>query len=101
MEDEVKEEEMRIMRASQGQGKGKEAKVDVRDVYLSQKVKENERREGEERDEGEEDGELKKKGDLGPLVVFACRHLYHQSCLERVLDGMEGGERGFRCPIDG
>lgn len=44
--------------------------------------------------------------DLGPLVVLACRHVYHQSCLEAMqvedpelgvlLDGRE-----FRCPIDG
>ncbi|KAG9229570.1 Golgi CORVET complex core vacuolar protein 8-domain-containing protein [Amylocarpus encephaloides] len=42
--------------------------------------------------------------DLGSLVVLACRHIYHQSCLgavqvedaSLVVDGRE-----FRCPIDG
>ncbi|CCU81519.1 putative golgi complex component (Vps8) [Blumeria hordei DH14] len=44
-----------------------------------------------------------KELDLGPLIVLACRHTYHQSCLEN----MQGEEvavldsREFRCPIDG
>ena len=44
--------------------------------------------------------------DLGPLVVLACRHIYHQACLEEIqVEGEEGREmhdgRDFRCPIDG
>lgn len=44
--------------------------------------------------------------DLGPLVVLACRHIYHQSCLEAVQieDGsgaVHHDGRDFRCPIDG
>ncbi|TVY14052.1 Vacuolar protein sorting-associated protein 8-like [Lachnellula arida] len=38
--------------------------------------------------------------DLGPLVVLACRHIYHQSCLE-AMQVDEAPEREFRCPIDG
>ncbi|CAM1504301.1 Fc.00g018920.m01.CDS01 [Cosmosporella sp. VM-42] len=42
---------------------------------------------------------------LGPLVVLACRHIYHQSCLdalqERQESGAMGREREYRCPIDG
>ncbi|KAH6990785.1 golgi complex component [Ilyonectria sp. MPI-CAGE-AT-0026] len=42
---------------------------------------------------------------LGPLVVLACRHIYHQSCLdalqERQENGVTGRERDYRCPIDG
>jgi hypothetical protein len=44
---------------------------------------------------------------LEPLVVFACRHIYHRSCLEAMQAGNERmldvGERegGYRCPIDG
>ncbi|KAK3330074.1 Golgi CORVET complex core vacuolar protein 8-domain-containing protein [Apodospora peruviana] len=45
---------------------------------------------------------------LGPLVVLACRHVYHQSCLEMILvkDGVRqtngyGKDREYRCPIDG
>ena len=39
---------------------------------------------------------------LGPLVLLACRHIYHQSCLETLLakDGL-GKETEYRCPIDG
>lgn len=39
---------------------------------------------------------------LGPLVLLACRHIYHQSCLEALLakDGY-GKEKEYRCPIDG
>lgn len=42
---------------------------------------------------------------LGPLVVLACRHIYHQSCLDAVLEKQNGGraghEREYKCPIDG
>jgi len=47
---------------------------------------------------------------LGPLIVLACRHIYHQSCLsalqeqegerQRMVDDL-GREREYRCPIDG
>ncbi|KAK4231171.1 putative vacuolar protein sorting-associated protein 8 [Podospora fimiseda] len=40
---------------------------------------------------------------LGPLVLLACRHIYHEKCLEALLakDGHVGKERGYKCPIDG
>ncbi|KAI8623737.1 Golgi CORVET complex core vacuolar protein 8-domain-containing protein [Xylariaceae sp. FL1651] len=48
---------------------------------------------------------------LGPLVVFACRHIYHQSCIDALQGQREGErhrtvdefgrERAYRCPIDG
>ncbi|KAM5355469.1 hypothetical protein ACJ41O_002115 [Fusarium nematophilum] len=42
---------------------------------------------------------------MGPLVVLACRHVYHQTCLdelqERQENGVVGREREYRCPIDG
>ncbi|PNY24532.1 Vacuolar protein sorting-associated protein 8 [Tolypocladium capitatum] len=41
---------------------------------------------------------------LGPLVVLACRHIYHQRCLEGLQEkhenGVSGREREYRCPID-
>ncbi|RKF59400.1 Vacuolar protein sorting-associated protein 8-like protein [Golovinomyces cichoracearum] len=51
----------------------------------------------------------KKNKDLGPLIVFACRHTYHQYCLEKIQGqeshaaataalSLEGRE--FKCPID-
>lgn len=43
--------------------------------------------------------------DLGPLLVLACRHIYHQRCLEAVQLQADTGDpddvREFRCPIDG
>ena len=40
---------------------------------------------------------------LGPLVVLACRHVYHQSCLDAALENEHGesGEREYKCPVDG
>lgn len=51
----------------------------------------------------------RKDQTLGPLVVLACRHIYHQNCLEalqqaRESQGLvhrEGRDREYRCPIDG
>ncbi|KAH6669442.1 vacuolar assembly/sorting protein-like protein VPS8 [Halenospora varia] len=41
--------------------------------------------------------------ELGALVVLACRHIYHESCLEAMQseDVMAPDGREFRCPIDG
>ncbi|KAI9047614.1 hypothetical protein LZ554_008327 [Drepanopeziza brunnea f. sp. 'monogermtubi'] len=57
---------------------------------------------------GEDDEQLllgqEGTGDLGPLVLLACRHIYHQSCLESMQgdDGVGAADgRDFRCPIDG
>ncbi|KHN96767.1 golgi complex component [Metarhizium album ARSEF 1941] len=41
---------------------------------------------------------------LGRLVVLACRHIYHQSCLDSLQEKHEngvGGGREYTCPIDG
>ncbi|KAG6008744.1 hypothetical protein E4U21_003940 [Claviceps maximensis] len=43
---------------------------------------------------------------LGPLVVLACRHVYHQSCLDSLQEKQDdnnttGREREYKCPIDG
>lgn len=47
--------------------------------------------------------EVEVQQELGPLIVLACRHIYHQSCLEavQVEDVTSHDEREFRCPIDG
>ncbi|CZT47030.1 related to VPS8-vacuolar sorting protein, 134 kD [Rhynchosporium secalis] len=46
------------------------------------------------------DAAAKVQPDLGPLVVLACRHIYHQSCLEGVQadDVVSTDGREFRCP---
>ncbi|ROT42258.1 hypothetical protein SODALDRAFT_374612 [Sodiomyces alkalinus F11] len=53
---------------------------------------------------------------LGPLVVLACRHIYHQACLDALMSEQEARDaedghmrrvttyshgREYRCPIDG
>ncbi|KAL0935329.1 golgi complex component [Colletotrichum truncatum] len=51
-----------------------------------------------------------KEQPLGPLVVLACRHIYHRSCLDAYqarpeVEGetrrIESHAREYRCPIDG
>ena len=60
----------------------------------------------ETRDTGASQVNGQKVQDLGPLVVLACRHIYHQTCLEEMQNG-DGEERDlregreFKCPIDG
>jgi vacuolar protein sorting-associated protein 8 len=65
---------------------------------------------GADEDEAEEQAGVetgipaRKDTDLGPLVVLACRHIYHQSCLEALQAQAEDENhdgREFRCPIDG
>ncbi|KAH8813143.1 Golgi CORVET complex core vacuolar protein 8-domain-containing protein [Xylogone sp. PMI_703] len=48
----------------------------------------------------------KEQVELGPLVVLACRHIFHQACLEDMqaedaASGLLHDGREFRCPIDG
>jgi len=50
------------------------------------------------------EGGGKAQVELEPLVVLACRHVYHQSCLEAMQPADESASpdgREFRCPIDG
>ncbi|KAG6108832.1 hypothetical protein E4U13_006255 [Claviceps humidiphila] len=46
-----------------------------------------------------------REAPLGALVVLACRHVYHQSCLDALQEKQEnhvtGREREYKCPIDG
>jgi hypothetical protein len=79
-----------IIEVSKGKGKGgpNDSSVGMEDED-SQQV-------GEQIDSGAQQ-------DLGPLVVLACRHIYHQSCLEamQVEEAAAPDGREFRCPIDG
>lgn len=49
--------------------------------------------------------EADRETPLGPLVVLACRHIYHQGCLDALQEkqGQAGREHDgeYRCPIDG
>jgi hypothetical protein len=53
--------------------------------------------------QGEVHREGKTQVELEPLVVLACRHVYHQSCLEAMQPDENAAPDGrdFRCPIDG
>lgn len=56
----------------------------------------------DEDEDGVEGQAERKEIDLGPLIVFACRHMYHQSCLEAAHGKEASSDAGeFRCPIDG
>ncbi|KAL7939622.1 Golgi CORVET complex core vacuolar protein 8 domain-containing protein [Trichoderma chlorosporum] len=50
-------------------------------------------------------GKSNKDQVLGPLVVLACRHIYHQTCLDSLQEKQENGvlprELDYKCPIDG
>ncbi|KAG0651705.1 Vacuolar sorting-associated 8 [Hyphodiscus hymeniophilus] len=60
---------------------------------------------GTEDEEGQHtDGQVDsmESQELGPLVILACRHIYHESCLEAMqVEDIGGDGREFRCPIDG
>ncbi|PSR87198.1 Golgi CORVET complex core vacuolar protein 8-domain-containing protein [Coniella lustricola] len=66
---------------------------------------------GQEQSDSERAGQPKSKAPQ-PIVLLACRHIYHQSCLEALqardeITGAKrhineyGREREYRCPIDG
>merc|ERR1712000_378241 len=75
-----------------GKGKGKSLAPRPSSTLLEQ-----------ENSEGADAETETKKEVLGPLVVLACRHVYHQVCLDAVQDrqGDGGREREYKCPIDG
>lgn len=56
-------------------------------------------------EEDMEDKARKKQEDLGPLVVLACRHMYHRKCLQDLQVEQVGlgrdEAREFKCPVDG
>ncbi|KAL2142722.1 hypothetical protein VTI28DRAFT_810 [Corynascus sepedonium] len=94
-----------------GKGKGRDVGPVVRRELERQGEEEEqgESAETEEKEDPREEGPEKMattqketQAGLGPLVLLACRHIYHQSCLEALLtkDG-PSREREYRCPIDG
>ena len=58
----------------------------------SQKGKQKSASQSEDEEEGMERGDEKGRG---PLVVFACRHLWHKSCVENAV----GSEGRLKCPL--
>lgn len=60
-----------------------------------------------QQDDNDNEDEATGSQDLGPLVVLACRHIYHQACLEAIQTNDDGAKnlihdgKEFRCPIHG
>jgi hypothetical protein len=109
----IKREERWALKSG-GEGRGKE-RAKSQDVVVignadgKGKALDGHESDAEDRGDGFNGLAAKKVPDLGPLVVFACRHLYHRQCLEDALakkpegtwkDHVHDG-REFRCPIDG
>jgi len=101
-----------------GKGKGKQTDVVPRRDFTPAPEQDNEGERGKGQEEGPPFGTSgasaprERDQPHGPLVVFACRHVYHQSCLDglqartldkpaRVYSGETGREREYVCPIDG
>lgn len=77
-----------IEATSKGKGKGKS--LETRRLSITA-------------EQPESDGQAtSKESSLGPLVVLACRHMYHQSCLDALQkdDGQATGTREYKCPVD-
>ncbi|KAF6837734.1 golgi complex component [Colletotrichum plurivorum] len=124
-DEQLKAEKKARILSSQERGKGKAAgdASEASQVVFDSKGKgkasagapvptDEEARSGtEESADGQNDavGEPKEQ-PLGPIVVLACRHIYHQSCLDAYqsrpdVEGetrrLETHAREYRCPIDG
>ncbi|QSZ29312.1 hypothetical protein DSL72_003825 [Monilinia vaccinii-corymbosi] len=92
---------------SGGDGKGK-GKGKSMDGESAGRPRDNTNR---QQDGNDNSDESKFRQELGPLVVFACRHIYHRACVEEMQtadNAVRGGRgrglhdgRDFRCPIDG
>lgn len=86
-----------------GRGKGRVDAVDPADGSRgAEKSKSDEQGRGVDTKKGME-AETK---ELGPVVAFACRHMFHTACLERTSGSADGGvdeHRGrpldLRCPL--
>ncbi|OAR03066.1 hypothetical protein LLEC1_07848, partial [Akanthomyces lecanii] len=93
-----------------GKGKGKSLDMRPTSMLLEERQQQQQQQQAHDRDQradamasGTATG---KDPPLGPLVVLACRHIYHQSCLDAVQDKQENGtgptrDGEYRCPIDG
>lgn len=92
---------------SDGKGKGKRLASRPSSMLIEHHTQATtQQQEGEGEGEGQVNTTLQRKDPpLGPLVVLACRHIYHQSCLEALQDKDEnsraGRDREYRCPVDG
>ncbi|KAL2127788.1 hypothetical protein VTI74DRAFT_10173 [Chaetomium olivicolor] len=106
--EEEEEDEEEYVGKGKGKGKGKEVSAAAA-IMRREEEREGEPGAGEVKDgpgegmgEGAVTGQKTDQSTLGPLVLLACRHIYHQSCLEALLAKDGNGKEGeYRCPIDG
>lgn len=95
--------------AARGKARASTRNVSKAGIIDNAKIKSTENDSTTKAEDGSSTGaqlELGAQKELEPLVVLACRHIYHQSCLEDIQAGNEApGDisdgREFRCPIDG
>lgn len=88
-----------------GKGKGKSLDTRPASIVVEQPLAPMPSQQEQQPGEGQEVATAQRKDPpLGPLVVLACRHIYHQSCLDSLQEkeaGRAGQEREYKCPIDG
>jgi vacuolar protein sorting-associated protein 8 len=100
--------------SDKGKGKGKGKGADESTTEARQQALTDRETQEQVARTTESSGRRERDQPLGPLVVLACRHIYHQSCLEalqsRQDEARDASGRGrdetattreFRCPIDG
>ncbi|KAI1638997.1 Golgi CORVET complex core vacuolar protein 8-domain-containing protein [Biscogniauxia mediterranea] len=97
--------------AYSGKGKGKSAEAASQPSSMVTGAEDTPQRDKQTMN-GDATPRRKDQQPLGPLVVLACRHIYHRSCLDTLhaqrgeTDGHRtvdefGREREYTCPIDG
>ncbi|KAI0596507.1 Golgi CORVET complex core vacuolar protein 8-domain-containing protein [Biscogniauxia sp. FL1348] len=97
--------------AYSGKGKGKSAEAGTQPVSMVAGTEDTPQGDKQTLD-GDATRRRKDQPPLGPLVVLACRHIYHRSCLDTLHSQREGTdghrtvdefgrEREYTCPIDG
>ncbi|KAI5922033.1 Golgi CORVET complex core vacuolar protein 8-domain-containing protein [Camillea tinctor] len=99
------------LEAYSGKGKGKSAEAGSQPSPMATGTEETPQEERQALN-GDAAPRRKDQQPLGPLIVLACRHIYHRSCLDtlhaqrggadghRIVDEF-GREREYACPIDG
>jgi hypothetical protein len=89
--------------AAEVDGKGKGKSLEIRPSSMS--VDQQQQQQPPQPDGHGDVPASVKDTTLGPLVVLACRHIYHQSCLDALQEKGEhrksGREREYKCPVDG
>lgn len=94
-----------------GRGKGKAAIVgnETKTLQSQGKVRASQSEDLEDRPGGDEGITHAAKEDLGPLVIFSCRHIFHRSCIDEMQPTREEEKRDhllrnstkaeFACPL--